>query len=192
MLVLAVGGVLIVVRDDNAAPAAAAAELVVPSVRGEQLAQATRDLEAAGFRVVRRSADGPTPRGEVLRQSPAPGSYTGKDPATVVLRVSSGRVELDSDDLLGTTYARAARTVEQLGLRPVRVERSAATGIGTVVAVDPEGRVPVGARVSLTVAVAAAVTPTTAGSSSTTKPQASGKPKHGKSKAHGKPGKKKH
>ncbi|GAA1794430.1 hypothetical protein GCM10009795_044980 [Nocardioides hankookensis] len=91
VLVLAVGSIAVIVRGDDAAPpAGAAAELTVPSVRGEQVAHAVRELEAAGFAVVRRPVDDPAARGLVLRQSPAPGAYTGDDPATVVLRVSTG------------------------------------------------------------------------------------------------------
>ena len=128
-------------------PPAGAAELVVPSVRGEQVAQATEDLEAAGFRVVRRLVDGPTPRGLVLRQSPAPGIYAGEDPATVVLRVSSG--------LGGPRQRRPPR--HDRTPRPRGPSSSSAfarrgssarpsTGVGTVVAVDREGRVRVGSR----------------------------------------------
>jgi hypothetical protein len=193
-LVLVIGSVLTVVRGHQATPPAGAAELIVPSVRGEQVTPATRVLEAAGFGVVRRLVDRPSARGTVLRQSPAPGVYAGKAPATVVLEVASGWVELDSDDLLGTTYAATSRKLRRLGLAPRRVDRPTSNGVGTVVAVDREGRIRVGSSVVLSVAVAPAVPATTRTRAPATSPAAkprAPKPKHGKPAKHGKPGKKK-
>ncbi|KQW49112.1 hypothetical protein ASC77_10455 [Nocardioides sp. Root1257] len=92
VLLLTVGGVAAVLTGDPTTPTAASADLAVPSVRGEQVAAATRKLEAAGFTVVRRPVEGTAARGVVLRQSPGPGSYDGADPPTVVLRVSTGPV----------------------------------------------------------------------------------------------------
>ncbi|GAA4698260.1 serine/threonine-protein kinase [Nocardioides conyzicola] len=91
VLLLGVGTTLVVLNGDDATPPAGAAEeLVVPSVRGDQVAAAAKELRAAGFDVVRRPVDGSAARGVVLRQSPGPGVYDGGEPATVVLRVSTG------------------------------------------------------------------------------------------------------
>ena len=89
-LLLGVGTGVAVLRGDPATPPAASADLVVPSVRGDRIAAATRELEAAGFAVVRRPVAAPAARGLVVRQSPGPGAYAGDEPATVVLRVSTG------------------------------------------------------------------------------------------------------
>jgi len=187
VLVLTVSGLVVVLRGEDATPPAASADLVVPSVRGEPVAAASKELRAAGFVVVRRPVDGPSARGQVLRQSPGPGRYAGDDPATVVLRVSSGWVDL-ADDLSGTTYDAAARALTGLGLAPRRVDQPSATGVGTVLAVDQRGRVRVGSPVTLTVATAVAVAPAApAPHGKKAKPHKPHKP--GKS---GKPGKKKH
>ena len=192
-MLLAIGGVLVVVRGDGATPPAGAAELVVPSVRGDQVKQATAELEAAGFRVVRHLVDGPAARGQVLRQSPAPGVYAGDEPATVAVRVASGWVDLRGDDLVGTTYGAAARSIGHLGLTPTRVGQPSSTAAGTVIAVDREGRVRVGSSVALTVATTAVATTATTAAATRT----AGKP-HPAEKHHGKPpkpkksGKKKH
>jgi serine/threonine-protein kinase len=186
VLVLTIGGLVVALQGENATPPAASADLVVPAVEGEQVAPATKDLRAAGFEVVRRAVDGPSTRGEVLRQTPGPGAYTGKDPATVVLRVATGRVDLDADDLLGTTYAAATRALQRLGLTPQRVDQPSATGVsGTVLAVDRDGRLRVGDQVTLTVATAvAAVAPGPSvhppGKSKAPKPKKATGPKHQK------------
>jgi serine/threonine-protein kinase len=189
-LLLTIGGAVVALRGEDVAPPAASAELVVPPVKGKQVARATRELRAAGFEVVRRVADGPSAPGEVLRQSPGPGVYEGDDPAAVVLRVASGRVDLDGDDLVGTTYAAAARALQGLGLTPRRVEQPSATGVGTVLAVDRDGRLRLGDLVTLTVATRLAVAPTPSvhhpGTSKAPKPKKAKGPKHKK------PGKKKH
>jgi len=186
-LVLTIGGLVVVLRGEDATPPAASADLVVPTVRGEPVGKATKELEAAGFEVVRRPVDGPSPRGKVLRQSPGPGGYAGGDPATVVLRFSSGWVDL-SADLSGTTYDAASRALRGLGLAPRRVDQPSATGVGTVLAVDQDGRVRVGSPVTLTVATAAAVAPVVGvqhGKKGKTH-------KTSKSRKHPKSGKKKH
>ena len=186
-LVLTVGGLVVVLQGKDATPPAASADLVVPAVRGDSVGRAAKELEAAGFDVVRRPVDGPAERGTVLRQSPGPGVYAGDDPATVVLRVSSGWVDL-RDDLDGATYDAAARALRGLGLAPRRVDQPSATGVGTVLAVDQEGRVRVGSPVTLTVATAVAVAPVAparhAEKGKKGKPHKPGKP--------AKPGKKKH
>jgi serine/threonine-protein kinase len=188
-LVLTSGGLVVALRGEDATPPAASAELVVPAVKGEQVAPATKELRAAGFDVVRRVVDGPSARGEVLRQSPGPGAYRGDSPAAVVLRVASGRVDLDGDDLVGTTYAAAARALQGLGLVPQRIDQPSATSVGTVLAVDRDGRLRLGDQVTLTVATAvAAVAPRPSVHPPAT-PKAP-KPKKAKGHPHQKPGKK--
>jgi len=128
--------VLLLPGDDTTPPAGASAS-AVPGVRGEPVAEAVRELKAAGYAVTRRPVDGTAPQGTVVRQSPGPGPYEGDQPATVVLRVATGFVALDDADLLGTTYEAGVRTLKRLGLTAARAERPSAVGVGTVVAVDP-------------------------------------------------------
>ncbi|MEP9362001.1 protein kinase [Nocardioides sp. CN2-186] len=152
-LALAIGlGVILLPSDDTTPPAGASSE-AVPGVRGEPVAQAVRELKAAGYAVTRRPVDGTDARGTVVRQSPGPGPYDGD---TVVLHVATGFVELDSADLLGTTYAAGVRVLRGLGLTATRAERPSAAAAGTVVWVDPGGRIRIGSPVTLTVATAIA------------------------------------
>lgn len=155
-LALAIGLAVVLLPGQDTAPPAGASPSAVPGVRGEPVAQAVRELKAAGYAVERRPADGPDARGTVLHQSPSPGPYHGDQPATVVLRVATGLVDLDKADLLGATYSAAVRTLDDLGLSATRAERPSSTGVGTVVAVDPSGRVRVGSAVTVTVATAMA------------------------------------
>ncbi len=190
-IVLAVTGVILG-QGHDATPPAGAADLVVPSVAGQPVARATRTLKATGFDVRTRLVDGPAEPGEVVHQSPDPGDYTGADPATVTLRVSSGWVVLAGTDLVGTTYDAARRMVTELGLTPQRIDQPSSTGVGTVVAVDPDGRLRVGAPVTLTVATAVVVAPPAHNGPAHhhgPKPGKPKKPKHGK---HGPQGKKHH
>jgi serine/threonine-protein kinase len=93
--------------------------------------------------------------GDVLGQSPAPGSRVDDD-TVVVVRVASGQTTLHADDVTGLGYARAARKLVALGLVPSRGSVVRSDGDGTVVAARPAGRLPVGATVELVVAVAPA------------------------------------
>jgi serine/threonine-protein kinase len=54
---------------------------------------------------------------------------------------------------MGEPYTQAARDLVALGLVPVRASRTQEQDAGTVVAVGPTGRLPVGSSVTLTVAV---------------------------------------
>ncbi len=155
-LALAIGLAVALLPGDDTTPPAGASASAVPGVRGESVAQAVRELKAAGYAVTRRPVDGTDVRGTVVRQSPGPGPYEGDQPATVVLHVATGFVDLDDANLLGTTYAAGVRTLDGLGLTAARAERPSAVGVGTVVAVDPIGRVRVGSPVTLTVATAIA------------------------------------
>lgn len=88
-VLLVAGAVVAVAVDGDPAAPPAAAGLAVPSVRGDQLDQARRELRAAGFDVDVRRVETAAPAGRVLGQNPAPGPYPGDDPPTVVLRVAA-------------------------------------------------------------------------------------------------------
>ena len=145
VLVAAVAGSMFVA----ARPAAS----TVPDLRGMSVAAAMRTLHEEGIGAQRRVVDAPdSHRGDVLGQQPAPGTRA-EDDTVVVLRVASGKVDLVEADLLGKTYARAARDVVAMGLVPVRVDEPRYEGVGSVVAVAQTGRLPLGSTVTLTVAV---------------------------------------
>ena len=151
--VLLVVGVMVAVvtgRDPAASPAAA--DLAVPSLRGETLARARDELRSAGFRLVVHRVDGPHAAGRVLAQSPDPGPYAGHDRPTVTLRVASGWTTLDSVRLVGRPYAEAEQALSRLGLTAVRTTRASSAAEDTVLAVDAGPRVRVGSQVTLVVA----------------------------------------
>jgi hypothetical protein len=87
---LAGGVVAAVALDGDPATPPAAADLAVPSVRGDQVRAARAELEAAGFDVAVRRVPGGRAAGLVLTQRPASGPYDGDLPATVTLTVASG------------------------------------------------------------------------------------------------------
>ena len=125
----------------------------VPDLRGERASVAVQRLESNGLDVRRRSADDPHARqGTVLAQRPAPGTQAD-DGRVVTLTVATGRTDLAAADVLGEPYDEAARDLVELGLVPSRAYRSQAAGAGTVVAVHPTGRMPLGSEVTLIVAV---------------------------------------
>ena len=125
----------------------------VPDLRGERASVAVQRLEGNGLDVRRRFADDSHARqGTVLAQRPAAGTQAD-DGRVVTLTVATGRTDLAADDVLGEPYDEAARDLVELGLVPSRVYRSQADGAGTVVAVHPTGRMPLGSEVTLIVAV---------------------------------------
>ena len=125
----------------------------VPDLRGMSVAAAMRTLHDRGIEAERRAVDDPdSHRGAVLGQQPAPGTQA-EDDTVVVLRVASGKVDLADGALLGETYEQAARDLVALGLVPTRVDEPRYEGVGSVVAVGPTGRLPLGSTVTLTVAV---------------------------------------
>jgi predicted Ser/Thr protein kinase len=143
---------VVALQGRGATPPAGAADLVVPSVRGDRVAHAVRALDKAGFEVVRTAVDGPQQAGLVLGQSPRPGPFGGAEPV-VTLRVASGWVAFDDDLVRGASYAAARRAVAARGLVPSRATRLSTVAPGTVVAAT-EGRLQVGSTVVLTVATA--------------------------------------
>jgi len=125
----------------------------VPDLRGEHLTAATHELDDRGLVVEKTFVDDPgSHRGVILGQDPAPGTRTDAN-ATVALTVASGRIGLRAERVMGEPYTQAARDLVALGLVPVRASRTQAQDAGTVVAVGPTGRLPVGSSVTLTVAV---------------------------------------
>jgi serine/threonine-protein kinase len=131
----------------------------VPDLRGHSVAAAVRTLDDKGIDAEKRVVDDPDgQRGTVLRQKPAPGT-TADDDTVVVLVVASGKTNLAADDVLGETYQAAARRLVELGLVPARAigENPGGAVVGSVIAVEPAGRLPLGSTVTLTLAAAPGV-----------------------------------
>jgi hypothetical protein len=69
-----------------------------------------------------------------------------------VVEVASGRTTLAAQDVVGRGYDDAARRLVALGLVPARLDVERPGGDGSVVTASPDGRLPLGATVTLTVA----------------------------------------
>ena len=131
---------------------------VVPGLTGAKLSTDSFLLNQLGFKMTTHTVDGPQAAGTVLTQSPRPGS-TLHYGSTVTLTVASGFADVNSRSLLGSTAAQAVSMLTSEGLLPIVSTSSSSSTVGTVIAVSPAGRVPVGTRVSVTVALAPTATP---------------------------------
>jgi len=140
----------------------------VPDVRGESWAQARHALDSRGLAARRDLVDDPSAdRGTVVGQDVAAGTNADEG-AVVTLSVASGRTDLARADVLGESWRAAARDLVELGLVPERATRAQASDAGEVVAVSDAGRLPLGATVTLTVAVDRGPEPAADGAGATT------------------------
>jgi serine/threonine-protein kinase len=88
----------------------------LPSVVGLQEASAQGELERLGFIVDVDLQDADQPAGEVIAQSPVPGSELRRG-ATVVITVSTGAGAVIAPDVVGQPEDAARRTLQSRGLR---------------------------------------------------------------------------
>jgi beta-lactam-binding protein with PASTA domain/tRNA A-37 threonylcarbamoyl transferase component Bud32 len=109
----------------------------VPTVLDQPRAKAEATLEAAGFEVDVTSVPSDTPRGIVLEQDPLAGTEVDEG-STVTLTVSLGPGTVVVPDVVGQPKARAAKTLEEKGLR-VRDKRKPSRSVraGLVIATQP-------------------------------------------------------
>lgn len=132
----------------------------VPAVAGNAEYAATKALERSGFGIkVLREVNRTVPAGVVLMQSPQAGTRLSTD-ADVSILVSSGppKVRVDLADWAGRTYLDVRNGLEGRGLKVVD-RRVVGAGVpGTVTDVTPQGLVPVGDSVTVTVAVSGPTT----------------------------------
>jgi serine/threonine-protein kinase len=129
----------------------------VPSVEGGPEYAATEALQHSGFGIkVLREVNQTVPAGVVLMQNPKPGTRQSTNSSVTIL-VSSGppQVQVDLADWQGQKYADVRTALEGRGLR-VTDRRVVGPGTpGTVTDVTPQGLVPVGESVVVTVVGAA-------------------------------------
>ncbi len=138
------------------------AQTEVPQLIGLDQNAARQALEDAGLRAGRiDSVASDRPAGTVVAATPEPGTAASEGTA-VDLQVSDGRVEVP--DVRDTTEAQATAAIAGAGLQ-VSVQREVRSDVaeGTVIGQTPEPatRVEPGSLVSITVAQAPPVTPTT-------------------------------
>ncbi|MDR6119108.1 hypothetical protein QE370_002292 [Aeromicrobium sp. SORGH_AS981] len=128
----------------------------VPDVVGQSVASATDKIEAVDATVKTETVDEPNAKeGEVVGQSPKAGAAVPTS-GPVTLQVASGRVMVPAD-LVGQPADEVAATLGDLGLTVKRTDVESSQTAGTVVFVDPTGRVTVGSTVTIAVAVAPVV-----------------------------------
>ncbi|SKB10186.1 protein kinase domain-containing protein [Aeromicrobium choanae] len=156
---------------------------VVPDVVGLQASAAADRIEDEGLTSRAEVVDvAGTPKGEVVEQSPSPGTE-GTDGASVTLSVASGKVRVSAKSLIGKPFSEAAAVLEDRGFVVERDDVTRAGDTGDVVAVDKSGRLPDGSTVTLSVAVAPVAAPAPAGSGEASSGSGnSGKGNNGKAK----------
>lgn len=137
--------------------AAGPGSLAVPDVTGEDLDDARRTLDAAGFQVsVTREEDPDTPEGEVISQNPAGGTQA-ESGSIVTLTVSQGAGTVQVPDVTGQDQSSAAAELRQAGLTVGSTAEQADDQVapGTVLSQSPSAGTEVdeGSAVNLVVAV---------------------------------------
>ncbi len=136
-------------------PATAASDFAVPNVTGLSFDSATALLHDEGFKVARgeRRYDASAPAGQVLAQTPNPGTTEPKG-FTVVLDVSRGQRSVEVPRVVGLTREQATSEIQDAGLEVgdvKSVENIAPRG--QVLLTSPVGgaRAPTPSKVDLTV-----------------------------------------
>ncbi len=154
LLLLLVGlaiAALVVVPKLTANPPVAQAQ--VPRLYNLTLTQATNRLESVGLAVGKPTYErsDTIKRGQVLRQSVAPGESINKG-STVDLVVSSGKKIAIVPDVTTSNLATALKTLDQLGFKVNQVADSQSTErINEITSQDPRGgtQLPVGAVITV-------------------------------------------
>jgi beta-lactam-binding protein with PASTA domain len=136
-------------------PTSVASDLSVPNVTGLAFDDATGKLHDAGFKVSRgeRRYDATVPAGQVLGQTPIPGTTESKG-ATVVLDVSRGQRSVEVPRVVGLTREQATAAIEDAGLEVGEVSQvENAAPRGQVLLSSPVGgaTAPTPSSVNLTV-----------------------------------------
>ncbi|MEX0851182.1 MAG: PASTA domain-containing protein [Gaiellaceae bacterium] len=125
---------------DTTAPAATK---TVADVTGSTLPEARSRLEQADLRVRFRRVASDRPRGEVLQQTPAPGSRV--PPSTIVVLVVSGGPErISVPGVVGLTADEAAEILTDARLQPETRPVESTEPVGTVVSQVPRAGAEVG------------------------------------------------
>lgn len=128
-------------------------QVAVPSVVGQDVDQATKTLEDAGFEVDTTEEDGPEDEGEVTKQSPAGGGEADEG-STVELTVASGNNTVP--DVTGLSQSDAENELEEAGYKvsTTEVDVDDIADDGKVVKQTPTSGVrPVGSTVTLEIGV---------------------------------------
>ena len=128
--------------------------VAVPDVTGQTEEEATKALTDLGFLVTaRRDFDDTVAVGQVIRQSPDPGTKL-QEGAKVTITVSKGPPPVTIPNLVGQPAADARATLKALGFK-VKETQDFSTGVtkGDVISTDPPAgaTAPKGSRVTMVV-----------------------------------------
>ncbi len=91
----------------------------VPNVIGDTVQQATTALQSAGFNYKLTYVESDATQGQIVHQTPAPGSSEAKD-TTVDLQVSKGPPLVTVPDVVGYTSQQAVQALEAAGFQVVQ------------------------------------------------------------------------
>jgi serine/threonine-protein kinase len=129
-------------------------QIAVPSVVGQQKADARNQLESAGFSVsVQREFSDKAPKDEVTRQSPTAGTLVDKG-SPVTITVSKGPQQVAVPDVSGQDVKAARAALRAAGFKVKTVKQPTVGGTNTVTSQTPAGgtKAPKGSEVTITVA----------------------------------------
>lgn len=128
---------------ETTTPTTPAATKTVADVTGSTLSEARSRLEQADLRVRFRRIASDRPSGEILQQTPPPGSRVPPD-SIVVLVVSGGPERISVPRVIGLTADEAADILRDAGLEPETRSVRSTEREGTVVGQAPEAGAEVG------------------------------------------------
>lgn len=137
----------------RSAPGSAPGPAVVPAMVGGNADLARVNAVAAGLRPEVRIIDvAGTAAGTVIAQHPPAGAQVSEH-SVLSLTVASGQITVLAAPLIGLVYSHAAGVLQSLKLTIAQATQTTTTAApGTVIAITPAGRIPVGTIIVLTVA----------------------------------------
>jgi beta-lactam-binding protein with PASTA domain/predicted Ser/Thr protein kinase len=143
-------------------------QVTIPAVVGKNIDEATNDLEQLGLTVIPKSQTSDRPQGEVLDQSPDPGTQVAKN-STVTLTVSSGTGQATVPNVVGQDAGSAGNILGQAGFHAnTKTQSSDTVQPGIVISTNP----PAGAKATkgstVTMIVSSGPSPTTTEAPTTT------------------------
>jgi serine/threonine-protein kinase len=140
------------------------AQATVPKVVGYQLAVAQADVSNAGFKPYVVNEASSTPAGQVIRQTPFPGTSSDKG-STITLTVSSGPQNVSIPSVVQLPQAQAERRLRRDGLKVGQLLSQSSNTVprGDATRTDPGAgvSVPAGSAVTLYVSSGKAPIPVT-------------------------------
>jgi serine/threonine-protein kinase len=124
----------------------------VPSVVGEQIAQALSDLQDAKLKGRQVTVDSDKPQGQVISQSPKAGASVAEG-TTIKLNVSKGPTPVGVPNVVGSTYDTASSILQAKGFAVRRTDVKSDQPKDTVIGMTPTAGTlqPPGAIINLTV-----------------------------------------